>query len=78
MATPPDGPADRATRCPLCGGPNACGMAQGQDTCWCFTAQISPVALAAVPEESRDVCVCPSCAQATAEGRRTSAETPRI
>jgi Cysteine-rich CWC len=51
-------------RCPLCGGPNDCGVAQGKDQCWCFTANISPEALAPLPEEARGkICICARCAQ---------------
>ena len=40
-----DSLADK-TKCPLCGGPNACGMAEGKTECWCFTATIAPGVLA--------------------------------
>ena len=40
--------------CPLCGGPNDCGLAAGADTCWCFTASIPAAALERVPDEARD------------------------
>jgi hypothetical protein len=52
-------------RCPLCGGPNACGAARGDATCWCFTAVIPPEIIARVPAEDRGVrCVCAACAVA--------------
>jgi hypothetical protein len=52
-----------ATRCPVCGDDNACGAAAGQSTCWCFSAEISPEALAQVPAEQQGVaCVCARCA----------------
>jgi hypothetical protein len=52
-----------ATRCPLCGNDNACGAAAGQSTCWCFSADISPEALAQVPADQQGLaCVCAQCA----------------
>ena len=49
--------------CPLCGGPNGCGLVAGADTCWCFTASIPPAALERVPEAARDrSCICAACA----------------
>jgi len=38
-------------RCPLCGGPNECGLAAGRSECWCFEAKIAPEVLERVPEE---------------------------
>ncbi len=53
----------RKDRCPLCGGPNECGMAAGKSECWCFEAKIAPEVLARVPEEAKGkVCVCAKCA----------------
>jgi Cysteine-rich CWC len=50
-------------RCPLCGAENACGMAGGAGTCWCFTTSIPPKVLERVPAEARKrVCVCRACA----------------
>jgi len=52
--------------CPLCSGPNGCGLAAGGTTCWCFTASI-PAALERVPDEARDRrCICAACAGQTA------------
>jgi hypothetical protein len=52
-------------RCPLCGNGNACGMAEGAKTCWCFEASISPEVIDRVPAEARNVaCVCQGCATA--------------
>lgn len=59
-----------ASRCPLCGGPNECALAAdaASPACWCFTADISPQALAAVPPEDRGrACVCPRCAAGPGE-----------
>jgi hypothetical protein len=54
-------------RCPLCGNANQCGMATGQEKCWCFTAIISGEVLARVPEQARDLaCICEKCAKLTA------------
>jgi hypothetical protein len=50
-------------RCPLCREPNACGMADGGITCWCFATKIPADVLESVPPDSRDkVCVCEACA----------------
>jgi hypothetical protein len=34
----------RPDRCPICGGPNDCGMAAGKSECWCASVKISPEA----------------------------------
>jgi hypothetical protein len=61
-------------RCPLCGGPNVCGVAAGADSCWCFTAQVPPDVVARVPEEARDVaCVCRACAEGRSAAARDAA-----
>ena len=53
--------------CPLCGGPNSCGLAAGDTTCWCFTATIPDAALERVPDAARDRrCICAACAGQTA------------
>lgn len=53
----------RSDLCPLCGGPNACGLAEGNVKCWCFSVSIAKEALAQVPEEARDkACLCRCCA----------------
>lgn len=54
------------TRCPLCGEPNACGVAQGRSECWCFDEKIPAEVLARLPEEAKGiVCVCRACATGT-------------
>lgn len=59
-----------ATRCPLCGESNECGMAQGQSDCWCFTAVIPPEVIERVPDAQRGlVCVCAKCAARASEQR---------
>jgi hypothetical protein len=51
-------------RCPLCGGPNECGIAAGASTCWCFTTEIPPDVRDRIPAEARDLaCVCRACAE---------------
>ncbi|MGB8330389.1 MAG: cysteine-rich CWC family protein [Polyangiales bacterium] len=52
-------------KCPLCGMSNECAVAEGQDadSCWCMTATMSAVALAAIPREAQGkVCICAKCA----------------
>lgn len=52
-----------AERCPLCEGPNECGIQKGQPKCWCFFVTVSPSALAQVPEALRErACLCRACA----------------
>ena len=49
-------------RCPICGGPNECGMAAGKSECWCANVKISAEALEKVPEGAKGkVCVCRKC-----------------
>lgn len=51
-------------RCPLCGGPNDCGIAAGASTCWCFSTDVPADVVARVPDEARDaVCICRACAE---------------
>lgn len=48
--------------CPLCGGPNACGIAAGDATCWCFTTKVPRELLERVPEDQKGiVCICRTC-----------------
>lgn len=50
-------------RCPICGATNDCGLARGENTCWCFDLRIPPEVLEKVPPESRGVvCICRACA----------------
>jgi hypothetical protein len=70
----PDAASLAQDACPICGGPNDCGLAAGDTTCWCFGAAIPPAALARVPDAARDqTCICPACAGQTAAGRPSSA-----
>jgi hypothetical protein len=67
-------PVDPRT-CPLCGEANACGMAQGAGTCWCFATKVPKDVLERVPTEAQELaCVCASCAS----GKRSPQETRRI
>ncbi|WP_194790551.1 cysteine-rich CWC family protein [Pseudomonas sp. UFMG81] len=54
-------------RCPACGAPNQCGLADPRSAtrgCWCFDVRIDPAVIAALPAELRDkACLCPACAQ---------------
>lgn len=51
------------SRCPLCGEPNACGMAAGAETCWCMSTEIPASVLERIPPEAREqACVCAACA----------------
>jgi hypothetical protein len=51
-------------QCPLCGKSNACGIAAGKSSCWCFTTEIPQDVKDRVPEEARDLaCVCQACAE---------------
>jgi hypothetical protein len=53
-------------RCPLCGEPNACGMAAGEASCWCYGATLAPEALVRIPDAARGrVCICAKCGRAT-------------
>ena len=55
----------RTDRCPICGGPNECGLAAGKSECWCAGIEISKKALERVPEEARrKACLCRNCALA--------------
>jgi len=59
----PDAAPAAQDTCPICGGPNACGIAAGATTCWCFTTGIPPAALERVPEADVDRrCICAACA----------------
>jgi hypothetical protein len=50
-------------RCPLCANPNACAVAEGETTCWCFKQPVPRDVLAQVPPEARELaCVCRLCA----------------
>ncbi|MCL1960906.1 MAG: cysteine-rich CWC family protein [Desulfovibrionaceae bacterium] len=64
-------PIDPA-RCPLCGGPNGCAMAQppaqngnAPQPCWCAHASFTPALLERVPPQARrKACICARCAAA--------------
>ncbi|MCS6770624.1 MAG: cysteine-rich CWC family protein [Kiritimatiellae bacterium] len=51
-------------RCPLCGGPNHCAMANGfpVTSCWCAEEYIPPALLARVPARAYGrACICRAC-----------------
>jgi hypothetical protein len=51
------------TRCPLCDGPNRCGIAAGQTDCWCFTSAVPEDVRARVADEDQGRrCICQRCA----------------
>jgi hypothetical protein len=57
------GVGDRPDTCPLCGGPNACGLVAGAASCWCYEARIPAAVLARIPAEARGrSCICQTCA----------------
>ena len=58
-------------RCPLCGQPNRCAMAQAdpaaaeKTACWCAHLSFSAELLARVPAQAqRKACICQQCATA--------------
>ena len=62
------------TRCPLCGGPNACAMtcSPQSSTCWCVSATFSPALLQRVPSHLKhQACICAACVQAKAPTAHT-------
>ncbi len=62
---------DDPIRCPLCGEPNACGLAAGGTSCWCFTASVPSATIEQVPAEARGVvCICAACARRALEAER--------
>lgn len=40
--------------CPKCSGPVRCGIAAGENTCWCFSVQAKGL-------EMNDKCMCKKC-----------------
>lgn len=63
MSTTPVDPVVDPARCPLCAQPNACQIAAGSSTCWCFEATVPAAVLARVPAAAQGVaCVCRGCA----------------
>ena len=55
------------TRCPLCGGDNACGALTDprSATCWCQSAEFGKDLIARVPAGARGkACICARCANA--------------
>jgi hypothetical protein len=67
----PDAPMSDKQKCPLCGQPNRCAMAEGHSVgaCWCVSIRLTADMLEAVPTEDRGVrCICATCARALASG----------
>lgn len=51
-----------ADTCPLCGAPNDCAIARGEEKCWCFDEVFPPNLLDRMPEADQGkVCVCRNC-----------------
>jgi hypothetical protein len=58
-----DDPSFDPARCPICERENACGMAAGAATCWCFSVEMPREVIDRVPAGARGVaCVCRACA----------------
>lgn len=73
MPAPVSGTRD--TVCPLCGGPNGCGLAAGSSECWCFGARIPSSVIDRIPADARNAsCICQTCAR-SAVPDTTPAET---
>ena len=70
-------PGTRQETCPLCGGPNGCGLAAGSSECWCFSARIPSQVLDRIPPEARNAsCICQACAS-SAVSRTTTVDTAK-
>ena len=58
-------------RCPACGASNQCSLADPRTAdraCWCYSVDIDPAVLAALPDELRNAaCLCPACARVDAQ-----------
>src|ERR1700687_2619822 len=64
-----DAPMSNKQKCPLCGQPNRCAMAEGHSVgaCWCVSITLTADMLEAVPPEDRGVrSICATCARALA------------
>ena len=64
-------PMSDHTRCPACGASNDCTLTDpttADQPCWCFTVNIDPAVLQALPAELRNqACLCPRCARVDAQ-----------
>jgi hypothetical protein len=63
------------SRCPLCGGPNACAMEAGSEAaaCWCMQVDIPVEVLERIPEAAQGrACVCTACARSGAASAPTA------
>jgi hypothetical protein len=57
------------SRCPLCGEPNACALAQAGTAreCWCVSRRFDPGLIERLPAGSAGrACICSRCQQAAA------------
>lgn len=61
-----------ADQCPGCGKPAGCGMARGDDTCWCFDL---PHRLPMPTHESDARCYCRVCLERHIANQATCAKT---
>jgi ribosomal protein L34E len=50
--------------CPQCGGRFVCGIAAGDDRCWCFDLP------AVMPVRPDTACLCPNCLREAIEAKR--------
>ena len=57
---PQDAPANL---CPLCGNDNQCAIAAGREpeTCWCWSANLDPVARERAADTADQQCICAHC-----------------
>jgi hypothetical protein len=46
--------------CPLCGKENQCGVAEGQEACWCMSEKFPEGIIGAVSNEPKK-CICQNC-----------------
>jgi hypothetical protein len=66
-------PGWRATTCPRCGGPFACGVGADRATpCFCATIELGPERLAELRARYAD-CLCAACLHALAAEPKTPA-----
>ncbi|MCX2977343.1 hypothetical protein EYC82_08245 [Halieaceae bacterium IMCC11814] len=66
---PPDA---SASTCPLCGKDNQCAIAAGREpaTCWCWSANLDPLARERAADTADQQCICAHC------GRLENGERP--
>jgi hypothetical protein len=60
-----------AGTCPICGEPNDCAIARGENECWCFDEVFPPNLLERVPPQARgEICVCRNCVMKAKDASR--------